>query len=265
MRTMSHVLLLLALFSCCIFSCKKSFDDSSISQSMKDKISSHCFSVEGVQKTDDGFIVEGDIFLSESFLDENPAVQNLLLGRNQQFQTNNVVTGLPRTITIKLSSQLPSSYSSAVNEAISRYNNEHLSLHFERTTASADITIEKGVGTYLAISGFPGTDGNPYHTIKLNSMFIGNSNNNGFTNYVATIITHEIGHCIGFRHTDYVDRSFSCGGKSMKETCGFAGAVLIPGTIAVPDRGSWMLTCISAGENRPFTAYDQIALRYLYQ
>jgi hypothetical protein len=232
---------------------------------MKDRISSHCFSAEGVQRTDEGFIVEGDILLSESFLDENPSVQNLLIGRNQQFQTNNVVTGLPRTITISLSSQLPSAYSVAVTEAISRFNNEHLSLHFERTTATADISIEKGVGNYLAISGFPGADGNPYNTIKLNSMFIGNSSNSVFTNYVATIITHEIGHCVGFRHTDYVDRSFSCGGKSMKETCGFAGAVLIPGTVAVPDRGSWMLTCISPGENRPFTAYDQIALRYLYQ
>src|SRR5678815_4723688 len=98
MRTMRHVLLLLALFSCFIFSCKKSFDDSSISQSMKDKISSHCFSAEGAQKTDGGFIVEGDIFLSDSFLAEHPSVQNLLIGRNQQFQTNNVISGLPRTI-----------------------------------------------------------------------------------------------------------------------------------------------------------------------
>jgi len=175
------------------------------------------------------------------------------------------VTGLPRTISIALSSQLPSAYGTALDEAISRFNNEHLSLHFARATSNADIIIEKGVGTYLANSGFPNGDGNPYHTIKLNSMFIGNNNTSAFINYTATIITHEIGHCIGFRHTDYVDRSFSCGGKSMKESCGFAGAVLIPGTVTVPDRGSWMLTCISAGENRPFTAYDQIALRYLYQ
>lgn len=267
MRTMSHIFLLLALPAFCIISCKKNFYDSSISQSMKDKISSHCFSAEGAQKTDEGFIVEEDIFLPDSFLNETPAVQNLLIGRTQQFQTNNIVTGLPRTITISISSQLPSSYGAALNEAISRFNNEHLSLHFARTTSTADIDVEKGVGNYLAISGFPGNDGNPYNTIRINSMLIGNSStsNTTFINYVATVLTHEIGHCIGFRHTDYVDRSFSCGGKSLRESCGFAGAVLIPGTVAVPDRGSWMLTCISAGENRPFTAYDQIALRYLYQ
>jgi hypothetical protein len=265
MRTMSHILVLFALFSFCIFSCKKNFDDSTISQSMRDKISSHCFSAEGAEKTEGGYIVEGDIFLPESFFDENLPTQNFLVGRSQQFSTHNVVTGLPRTIRIKLSSQLPASYSAALNEAISRFNDEHLSLRFERANGPADINIEKGVGTYLAISGFPGNDGNPYNLIKLNSMFIGNSNHNGFTSYVATIITHEIGHCIGFRHTDYVDRSFSCGGKAIKENCGFAGAVLIPGTIAEPSAGSWMLTCISPGENRPFNAYDQIALRYLYQ
>src|SRR5438552_4093155 len=167
MRTMSHIFLLLALVCFCIFSCKKSFDDSTISQSLKDKITSHCFSAEGAQKTNEGLIVEGDIILSEHFLDETPAVQNLLIGRTQQFQTNNVVTGLPRAISINLSAQLPSSYGAALNEAISRYNNEHLSLHFERTTAAADITIEKGVGNYLAISGFPENDGNPYNIIKL--------------------------------------------------------------------------------------------------
>jgi len=261
---MSRPLLLLALFSCYILSCKKSVD-SSISQSMKDKINSHCFSAEGAQRTDGGYIVEGDIFLSDTFITQTPSVQTILIGRSQQFQTNNIVTGLPRTLTISLSSQFPASYSPALNEAIDRFNNEHLSLHFARATANADITIEIGVGTFLAISGFPGDDGNPYKTIKLNSVFVGNDNTSTFISYVATIISHEIGHCIGFRHTDYVDRSFSCGGKSTKESCSYAGAVLIPGTVAVPDWGSWMLTCISAGENRPFTAYDQIALRYLYQ
>ncbi|WP_262510258.1 zinc-dependent metalloprotease [Sediminitomix flava] len=28
---------------------------------------------------------------------------------------------------------------------------------------------------------------------------------------LTIIIAHEIGHCIGFCHTDYMDRSFSCG------------------------------------------------------
>jgi hypothetical protein len=264
MRTLSHILFVPCLLCICFYSCKKQFYDDSISQSIKNKIASHCFSTENIQQTAEGYIVENDILVTESFLDENPPVQNLLVGNTEQFQTNYLVTGLPRTIKIKLSSEFPSSYSTSLDEAIRRFNDVNILLQFERTNSGADITIVKGSGTYLAISGFPTSDGKPCNMIRLNSMFIGNKSGSEFTNYVATIISHEIGHCIGFRHTDYINRSFSCGGKSVKESCGTDGAVLIPGTNATPETASWMLTCISPGENRPFTANDKIALNYLY-
>ena len=77
-------------------------------------------------------------------------------------------------------------------------------------------------------------------------------------------MAHELGHCIGLRHTDYMNRSFSCTGRSVNEGAGDSGAVNIPGTPAVSDNGSWMLACIKANENRPFNDNDKIALRYLY-
>jgi hypothetical protein len=264
MRTLSPILLVPCFLCICFFSCKKAFYDDSISQSIKNKISSHCFSTENIQQVPEGYIVENDILLTESFLDENPPVQNLLIGNTEQFQTNYLVTGLPRTLKVQLSSEFPSNYTVALDEALRRYNDENILLHFERTNSFPDISIVKGSGTYLAISGFPGDDGNPCRNIRLNSMFIGYKSGSEFTNYVATIIAHEIGHCIGFRHTDYINRSFSCGGKAVKESCGTTGAVLIPGTNPTPEAKSWMLTCISAGENRPFTANDKIALNYLY-
>ncbi|HLF45263.1 MAG TPA: M57 family metalloprotease, partial [Chitinophagaceae bacterium] len=79
-------------------------------------------------------------------------------------------------------------------------------------------------------------------------------------------ISHEIGHCIGFRHTDYMNRSYSCGGGAINEgdvTSG-VGAVNIPGTPTGPDPDSWMLACLSATTNRPFNANDKIALHFLY-
>ena len=84
------------------------------------------------------------------------------------------------------------------------------------------------------------------------------------TNYLGTILAHEMGHCIGFRHTDYMNRSFSCGGSAVNEGASTVGAVLIPGTPSGPVSGSWMLACIGSGQNRPFNSSDIVALNYLY-
>ena len=51
--------------------------------------------------------------------------------------------------------------------------------------------------------------GNPYNQVLINSGAIGTANP---TTYIATILAHEVGHCIGFRHTDYMNRGYSCGG-----------------------------------------------------
>jgi hypothetical protein len=99
----------------------------------------------------------------------------------------------------------------------------------------------------------------------MNTYHYSTSTSSTNVNYIATIIAHEVGHCIGFRHTDYMKRSYSCGGRPVAEgevTTG-VGAVHIPGTPTGGDPNSWMLAC-SNGTNRPFNAIDKIALAYLY-
>ena len=128
-------------------------------------------------------------------------------------------------------------------------------------TSGANISIVKGNGSYLASAGFPTSTGQPYNQVKVNSRAIGNNPNQ---NYLATILAHEIGHCIGMRHTDFADRSYSCGGSPTNEGASTVGAVHIPGTPTGPDPNSWMLACIGSGQNRPFNANDKVALNYLY-
>ena len=77
-------------------------------------------------------------------------------------------------------------------------------------------------------------------------------------------MAHEIGHAIGFRHTDYMNRSYSCGGSPVNEGSAGVGAIHVPGTPTGPDPNSWMLSCIGSGQNRPFNANDRTALNYLY-
>ncbi|WBA40273.1 M57 family metalloprotease [Hymenobacter canadensis] len=219
------------------------------------------FSAENVQRDEDGnYVVEGDILLSPADLSNQAAVQLLRVGQDEQYRTTNTVSGT-RTITISVSSQLPSAYITAIDEVVRRFNAENLRITFSRVSAGGNISIVRASGSYLASAGFPTSAGEPFNQVKVNSRSIGTANP---TTYIATILAHEIGHCIGFRHTDYMDRSYSCGGATSNEGASTVGAVLIPGTPSAADPNSWMLACIGSGQNRPFNANDRTALGYIY-
>lgn len=245
--------------------CKKSASveaTQEISQTALDQIYQLGFSNKNVSLDEEGnYIVEGDILLTKQDLNAVPDTRFFRVGSEEQYRTTNLVTGLPRTITVSLASQLPSSYVAALDEALSRYNALGLRITFQRVSSGATISIVRGNGSYLASAGFPTAAGNPYGQIKVNSRAIGNQPQST----VATILAHEIGHCIGFRHTDYMDRSYSCGGQTVNEGASTVGAVYIPGTATGPDPNSWMLACIGSGQNRPFNSNDQTALGYLYK
>ena len=233
--------------------------DRQVPQSVLDKVHRLGFSNSDVQFADNGYIVEGDIFLSERDLNSTPDRKLLRIAEVEQYRTNNLVAA-PRTITVSISSRLPASYVDALDEALARYNSENLLLTFTRVSSGAAISIVKGNGSYLASAGFPTSSGEPHNQIKVNSRAIGNQPQST----VATILAHELGHCIGFRHTDYMDRSYSCGGSATNEGASTVGAVHIPGTPTGPDSGSFMLACIGSGQNRPFNNNDKTALSYLY-
>ena len=231
-----------------------------IPQSDLDKISALGFGTGEVIRTEDGYIVEGDILLTKELMNSNPDHKLMRLAEVEQYRTTNLVNANGgRVITVSLDKRLPSSYTAALDEALARYNAQNLTLTFQRVSSGADISLVNGNGSYLASAGFP-TGGNPYGQVKVNSRAIGNQPQST----VATILAHEIGHCIGFRHTDYMDRSYSCGGSATNEGASSVGAILIPGTPSGPDANSWMLACIGSGQNRPFNNNDKTALSYLY-
>ncbi|MGY0036553.1 M57 family metalloprotease [Pedobacter sp. NJ-S-72] len=119
----------------------------------------------------------------------------------------------------------------------------------------------QGGGIALGSAGFPTSSGNPYNEIKMNTHPEAYGANPDLL-YVASVIQHELGHCIGLRHTDYMNRAFSCGNGG-NEGIGDVGAINIPGTPTDADAGSWMLACTTGG-NRTFNNNDIIALNYLY-
>lgn len=247
-----------------LFACRKNTSTgdaspTSVSEDVLAKIYNLGFSNKNVISDGNGnYIVEGDILISQQDLDAKPEMQFLRVGDEEQYRTNNLVTGLPRNITVSLASAL-NTWSTALNTAISRYNALGLRITFTRVTSGANISIVNGTGGFLASAGFP-SGGNPYNRVILNNSAVSGQPQNT----VASILAHEIGHCIGMRHTDYANRSYSCGGSPVNEGSAGVGAVLIPGTPSGPSAGSWMLSCIGSGQNRPFTSSDITALNYLY-
>jgi uncharacterized lipoprotein NlpE involved in copper resistance len=245
-----------------LFACRKNAKSDSttvVSDEALAKIYNLGFSNKDVIPDGNGnYIVEGDILLSESDLNAKADVSLLRVADEEQYRTTALVTGLPRNITVSLASAL-STWSTALNTAISRYNALGLRITFTRVTSGANIQIVSGTGSFLASSGFP-SGGNPYNRVILNASAVAGQPNNT----VASILAHEIGHCIGFRHTDYFNRAYSCGGTAVNEGSAGIGAINIPGTPTGADPNSWMLSCIGSGQNRPFNANDITALNYLY-
>lgn len=239
-----------------------------IPQQVIDRVHDLGFQTDNIIEADGGYIVENDIFLSKEDLDHADVDHILRVGDEEQYRTTNLVTGLPRTIKVSLSSTLNNlaGYPAALTEAVNRYNAQNLQITFQVVTSNANISITKapnGAG-YLASAGFPTSGGNPFNSVKVNSNAIGSGSSTTFINYLATILAHEMGHCIGFRHTDYMSRQYSCGGAPYNEGASTVGAVHIPGTPTDPDANSWMLACIGANQNRPFNVNDVTALNYLY-
>lgn len=270
-RRLTACLLLLAVFSSVIYqSCKKGdhtagVKEHVITEDVKQQIKSLGFSTRDIRSTTGGYIVEGDIFLSYMALNHATTFSKLRVANNEQYRTTNLITRLPRVITLSVSN-LPPVYSAATDIAIARYNTLGLGLTFQRLSSGAQVDIQYaslGSGVLGLSAGFPDGNGNPPSPIKLNAD-ANALGNNPDQNYLATVIAHEIGHTIGFRHTDYFNRTISCGYGGNEGDAG-VGAIDIPGTPTGADSDSWMLACIGNSANRPFTFNDATALSYLYQ
>lgn len=272
MKKIMQILSAAALVIVMATSCKKEAEittpntgnDTEISQQVLNQIKSHGFGTGSVKKVEGGYLVEGDILLTPEFLSSKAPTQLLRLGDEEHYRTNYLVGYLPRTITIRVSTSLPyySNYVAATDAAIARYNALGLKLKFARVTSGGNIVINpapSGAG-YLASAGFPSSYGHPYYQVLVNTGTL-----NSWPHVTkTTILAHEIGHCIGFRHTDFMNRSYSCGGSAVNEGAGTSGAIHIPGTPTGPSANSWMLACIGYGVDRPFTYYDKVALNYVY-
>ena len=141
---------LTAVVAVCIvtlFACRKNVkpdSNSVVSDEALAKIYNLGFSNKDVIPDGKGnYLVEGDILLSEEDLNAKADVSLLRVAGEEQYRTTNLVTGLPRNITVSMSSAL-STWSTALNTCISRYNALGLRITFTRVTSGGNIPPPEG-------------------------------------------------------------------------------------------------------------------------
>jgi hypothetical protein len=258
MRKSLLALVLLMVATTIFFTCSKNEDAGTniVSKEIIAQFQAKGFNTEGIQKVGDQYLVEYCTLVSKQQLDQMTDYVSVPGPNGEQYRTYNLVTA-PTTIKIKGPTS-PAKINTAIDQAIARYNAQGLQIKFTRVTSGADITVKTASGSAGGVSGFP-SNGKPYPSVTVYS------NTTQYSQAVVThVVVHELGHTIGFRHSDYFNRSLSCG-IGGNEGASSAGAVLIPGTTAGFDAKSVMNLCFSTSSTGTFSSYDIIALDYLYQ
>lgn len=218
-----------------------------------------------------GIAVE-DMFFTLEQIDEMAADNEAGL-QTKQYRTTNIVSvrGGSREITMSVDPDLGQIGSDALDATIDMYNAENLSITFRRVAfglkgkrkANIEVTefYELESGGFITLgraAGFPTRKGDPAKGFGINSRWFELSIAPTVAELAGTM-AHEVGHCIGFRHTDYQTRE-SCGSNVNEGSAG-VGAIHIAGTPTVSDATSLMQSC---GPAITFNNNDRIALNVLY-
>ena len=277
--------LLVAAFALVFTACQEKAEEvpvdlqEEVSQAVKDQLTAAGFNADEVFTWNfngqDGYLVEYDLFLTEA--DIAALGQTDKIADTEHYRTTNLVTNLPRVIKVGIDPAFSSIVQTALTDMVAQYNAENLQLTFVETAVTvsgkgkkktyntdADILItafrerpRRGFITLGIAAGFPTASGDPAEGFGLNTYWIENLGPS--LDEIRGVMAHEVGHCIGFRHTDYQTRE--SGGSNTNEGSAGVGAIYIPGTPTGSDATSWMQACGPADD---FNANDVIALNFLY-
>lgn len=279
-RIMGLAALLLTLS---IYSCKKSepsvtATESKVESTTLAKIKEMGFQTDGIKESGDYYVVEGDILISKKSLStvKNIEKSTNAGGKIAQGNTNQLIQGNLTNVIIT-QEDFDTRWFYAIREAIAAWNaigNCRINLIHSynqfyppyTSSVTPNITVKKvnlGAGGF-GHSEFPTDSGQPGAVLQVNPY---TNNVNGTPRsheQDVYMLIHEIGHCLGLRHTDFaVEGYYDDNGR-------FVGRNGVPGTPtsgnANDDPNSVMnsgrLGTLNAWSS--FSSYDVIAAQYLY-
>ncbi len=202
----------------------------------------------------------GDILISSDRLFEYSDVPTNTT--TKAFNTLNLVhTGSEGRLISVVSRGLGTKGDTALQQALDAYNALGLKVSFSLTFGAhdADIAVYRNISKMGFASSYFPYKGDPGGAIEVNNELRDHLD----INFWKLIFMHELGHCIGLRHSDWRTRK-SCD-VSIGEAIGSEGAIHIPGTSSTGnDVESIMKTCFAPNERMNFTDSDLIALQFLY-
>jgi hypothetical protein len=270
----------LLLFAIYISSCEKadnsgtraSTRNKTIPPSVKKFIYSLNFDTTNIQDIGKYYVVENDIMLAKDLL--NTYKSGVIDKSAKQARVSDLVsTANVHSITVRVDASIPTSgddnWRGAVQAAIYEWNNIHSHLYMTYTTNStADITVSSDNGSLndgdweyisgqwywvwtLANASWP-NGSKPGSTIIIN---LDTDSNRAFSDDQKKYnIVHEMGHCIGMRHTNWSGLGESTG-------IGISGT---PNSGSDPDPNSVMNGGTALNSWNGFSTYDVVAIRALY-
>jgi len=221
------------------------------------KLTKMGFELKNIEEFKDYYLVEGDIVFDKN--------RKNTTGKTDQYYTNSLV-GMNKVnnITVRIDPSMPTSgvdnWRTAINSAITYWNGIPGSrVNFIFTTnATADITITSDNGflkDLVIASGSWPSNSNPGEYIMINLDF--DSNISVLEGQKSYNIVHELGHCIGFRHTNWIAI-----GESINPSGTNLGANNIPYTSN--DASSVMNGGTATYSYSGFSGGDNYSARYLY-
>jgi predicted Zn-dependent protease len=245
------------------------------------KIKEMGFKTDGIKESGAFYVVEGDILISKESLSATKTAKKWMNdgGKISQANTNNLIQGNLTNVIIT-TEDYDIRWFYAIRDAVTAWNeisNCRINLIHSynqfyppySTSVTPTITMKKSnLGTGSFGQGQMPTSSGTAGAVLLVNPFTNNVNSNGQDNGIPRsraqdvyMLVHEIGHCLGLRHTDW--KAEGTGGSSV-------GANPIPGTPSSGEPSNDPNSVMNSGRLgtsnswSAFSSYDITAAQYLY-